>query len=288
MAAFKNQGLGTAMHWGYRHFLSELTQPSSYGQYFTSSSYVTCWSIQQTFASISVSYDFRKPLCQLQLFYMNRRPFSVWIGCLDWIRCLSICQIEPNYWTTNSVLSGALITICCASLLCKSIGSHWISHPRGKCCKTDLWHWTIFAGQLNADLRKLAVNLIPFPKTAFLHGWLHTSDLSWQPAVQSTQCAWVDSANVGRKEHDVRSWPTTWTLPHSLSCLQRTYVHQGGKQNDHLKQLSLCCYVSLLTMTDIQYDWQMHFSEITSTPLSVPSIVLLVKSYQFADLNMYA
>jgi len=53
-----------------------------------------------------------------------------------------------------------------------------------------------FPGQLNSDLRKLAVNLIPFPRLHFFMTGFRPSDIEGFAAVSSTNCARVNAANV--------------------------------------------------------------------------------------------
>ena len=61
-----------------------------------------------------------------------------------------------------------------------------------------------FPGQLNCDLRKIAVNMIPFPRLHFLHDRFRPVDLPWFPAVPCPHRSGVDPADVRRQEHDVR------------------------------------------------------------------------------------
>jgi len=53
-----------------------------------------------------------------------------------------------------------------------------------------------FPGQLNSDLRKLAVNLIPFPRLHFFHDRICTVNESWITAVPCINCTGIDAADV--------------------------------------------------------------------------------------------
>merc|ERR1711966_248527 len=64
-----------------------------------------------------------------------------------------------------------------------------------------------FPGQLNCDLRKIAVNLVPVPRP---------------------HCAGVDAADVRRQEHDVRGGPAPRPLPDRRGALPRPHVDEGG------------------------------------------------------------
>merc|ERR1712072_1219292 len=70
-----------------------------------------------------------------------------------------------------------------------------------------------FPGQLNSDLRKIAVNMIPFPRL---------------PAVPRTHRAGADPAAVRRQEHDVRLGPAPRSLPDRVLHVPWPHVHQGG------------------------------------------------------------
>merc|ERR1712159_671519 len=85
-----------------------------------------------------------------------------------------------------------------------------------------------FPGQLNSDLRKLAVNMIPFPASALLHAWLRPLDQPWISAVPRTDCARVDPANVRCQEHDVCCRSSSRSLPNSCLHVPGPHVYQGG------------------------------------------------------------
>ena len=55
-----------------------------------------------------------------------------------------------------------------------------------------------FPGQLNADLRKLAVNLVPFPRLHFFHGWFRAAHVQRRATVPRAFCAGDHRADVGR------------------------------------------------------------------------------------------
>merc|ERR1712061_580735 len=84
-----------------------------------------------------------------------------------------------------------------------------------------------FPGQLNCDLRKIAVNLIPFPR-------LHFFMTGFAPlaAVPRTDCSGADAADVRREEHDVCGGPPPWTVPDRGGALPRPHVDEGGGRAD--------------------------------------------------------
>merc|ERR1712210_99210 len=85
-----------------------------------------------------------------------------------------------------------------------------------------------FPGQLNCDLRKIAVNLIPFPRLHFFHDRFRTAHVTWFSAVPCPDGARTYPADVRRKEYDVRRGPAAWTLPHRCMPIPRPNVHEGG------------------------------------------------------------
>merc|ERR1712025_709604 len=85
-----------------------------------------------------------------------------------------------------------------------------------------------FPGQLNSDLRKLAVNMIPFPRLHF-HDRLRAAHQPWLPAVPRLNRARVDPANVRREEHDVCRRSPSRPLPHRCLHVPRPHVHERGR-----------------------------------------------------------
>merc|ERR1712242_500020 len=59
-----------------------------------------------------------------------------------------------------------------------------------------------FPGQLNADLRKLGVNMVPFPRLHFFHARLCPTNLPRFPTVQGRHRSRAHLTNVRRQEHD--------------------------------------------------------------------------------------
>merc|ERR1711988_1883563 len=84
-----------------------------------------------------------------------------------------------------------------------------------------------FPGQLNCDLRKLAVNMVPFPRLHFF-----MVGLARLAAVPCSHRAGAHPAAVRREEHDVRRGPAPRPLPHVLVPLPRPHVDQGGRRAD--------------------------------------------------------
>lgn len=91
-----------------------------------------------------------------------------------------------------------------------------------------------FPGQLNSDLRKLAVNMgkfhllnlrdvylhmcaSSFPSSSFLHDWLRSLDCPWQRTISCCHRSRAHPADVRCEEHDGCVRPQTWTLPHRES-----------------------------------------------------------------------
>ena len=86
-----------------------------------------------------------------------------------------------------------------------------------------------FPGQLNSDLRKLAVNLIPFPR---LHGWIRPTHFKRITTIQSLDRPRTHSTNVRCQEHDVRCWPKTRKIFDRLSLVQRKNVNQRSRRTN--------------------------------------------------------
>merc|ERR550519_2690725 len=86
-----------------------------------------------------------------------------------------------------------------------------------------------FPGQLNADLRKLAVNMVPFP-IAFLHAWFCSVDQSWLSTVPCVDRSGIDAANVRRQEHDGCLRSSSRSIPHRCWHVPRPHVHEGSRR----------------------------------------------------------
>ena len=85
-----------------------------------------------------------------------------------------------------------------------------------------------FPGQLNADLRKLAVNLVPFPRLHFfMVGFTPLTSVARSSTARS-RCRSSPQQMWDAKEHDVRRRSASRPLPHRLCAVPRPHVHQGG------------------------------------------------------------
>merc|ERR1712205_226565 len=82
-----------------------------------------------------------------------------------------------------------------------------------------------FPGQLNCDIRKLAVNMIPFPRLHFfMNGFARLA------AVPRVDGAGAHAANVRREEYDVCGGPASRPLPHGVQALPWPHVDEGGRR----------------------------------------------------------
>ncbi|KAI4818399.1 hypothetical protein KUCAC02_011741 [Chaenocephalus aceratus] len=88
-----------------------------------------------------------------------------------------------------------------------------------------------FPGQLNADLRKLAVNMVPFP-VSISSCQASPPDQQGEPAVPRPHGARAHPAGVRRQKHDGRLRPTPWTLPDGGRRVPRPHVHEGSGRAD--------------------------------------------------------
>ncbi len=110
-----------------------------------------------------------------------------------------------------------------------------------------------FPGQLNADLRKLSVNMVPFPRLHFfIPGFApltargHAAYRNLSVADLTTQVKLVVfyikkyelaillclSADVLSRQHDGRLQSSLWSLPDCGCHLQGEDVHEGGGGSD--------------------------------------------------------
>jgi len=96
-----------------------------------------------------------------------------------------------------------------------------------------------FPGQLNSDLRKLAVNMVPFPRLHFfMPGFAplcprgqQVYQLVFNPMNlynQSFDRRRADAADVRRQEHDGRMRSSPRTLSHCRCHLPRSRLYQGA------------------------------------------------------------
>ena len=92
-----------------------------------------------------------------------------------------------------------------------------------------------FPGQLNADLRKLAVNLVPFRDCTF-YGWFRAAHVERVATIQIVVRSGTRLANVGRKEHDVRRGSETREIPHRLCFIPRPHVDQRSRRTTFQRQ----------------------------------------------------
>jgi hypothetical protein len=74
-----------------------------------------------------------------------------------------------------------------------------------------------FPGQLNSDLRKIAVN------------WFRPPYLPWFPTIPCPHRPRAHLPNVRCQEHDVRLRPPSRPLPYRLSYVPWPYVNQGSR-----------------------------------------------------------
>ena len=86
-----------------------------------------------------------------------------------------------------------------------------------------------FPGQLNADLRKLAVNMVPFPRLHFFMPGFAPLTSRGSQQYRALTVPELTQTDVLCQEHDgcLRSPPRS--LPHSSCHVPWTYVHEGGR-----------------------------------------------------------
>merc|ERR1712060_361091 len=68
--------------------------------------------------------------------------------------------------------------------------------------------------------------------SALLHDRLCAADISRFATIPCSHGSRANAANVRREEHDVRSGPASWTLPHSCSAVPWPYVDERGRRAD--------------------------------------------------------
>ena len=93
-----------------------------------------------------------------------------------------------------------------------------------------------FPGQLNADLRKLAVNLVPFPRLHFFMVGFAPAHLSRIPTIPIVVRSGARGANVGREEHDVRRGSETREIPYCLCIIPRPHVDKRSRRTAFQRQ----------------------------------------------------
>ena len=83
-----------------------------------------------------------------------------------------------------------------------------------------------FPGQLNADLRKLAVNMVPFPRLHFfMPGFAPLT------ARGSQQYRALTVPELTQQMFDAKNMMAAckaWKVSHCCCCIQRSYVDEGG------------------------------------------------------------
>ena len=89
-----------------------------------------------------------------------------------------------------------------------------------------------FPGQLNCDVRELAVNMVPFPRLHFFLVSFAPLTSRWLEAVRRAHRAGAHPAAVRLEEHDARRRLAPRPLPHVLVPLPRPHVDQGGRRAD--------------------------------------------------------
>ncbi|KAH9010867.1 hypothetical protein EDB84DRAFT_1279429, partial [Lactarius hengduanensis] len=84
-----------------------------------------------------------------------------------------------------------------------------------------------FPGQLNSDLRKLAVNMVPSRLHFFLTGLVPLTTWGTQQYRHSSR---AHSANVRHQEHDGCLRSSSWSLPDGGRCLPWQGVNERGEE----------------------------------------------------------
>ncbi|ONM27946.1 putative disease resistance protein [Zea mays] len=89
-----------------------------------------------------------------------------------------------------------------------------------------------FSGQLNSDLRRLAVNLIPFPRLHFFMVGFAPLTFRGLLEISRPDCARTPKIDMGRQEHDVHRGPAPRLLPDGVRHVLRQDEQQGGGRAD--------------------------------------------------------
>uniref|UniRef100_A0AAY4A0A5 Tubulin beta chain n=1 Tax=Denticeps clupeoides TaxID=299321 RepID=A0AAY4A0A5_9TELE len=144
---------------------------------------------------------------------------------------LSVHQLVENTDETYCIDNEALYDICFRTLKLTTPTYGDLNHLVSA-TMSGVTTCLRFPGQLNADLRKLAVNMVPFPPPALLHAGLRPPHQQGEPAVPRPDRARAHPADVRRQEHDGRLRPAPRPLPHRGRRLPRPHVHEGGGRAD--------------------------------------------------------
>merc|ERR1711933_483448 len=143
---------------------------------------------------------------------------------------LSVHQLVENADEVMVIDNEALYDICFRTLklTTPTYGdlNHFVSAAMSgiTCCLR-------FPGQLNSDLRKLAINLIPFPRLHFF--MCGFAPLTSRGAQQYRQLSVPElTQQMLRKEHDVCIGSAPWTILDGIRNVQRTHEYEGsGRTN---------------------------------------------------------
>jgi tubulin beta len=124
---------------------------------------------------------------------------------------LSVHQLVENSDESMCIDNEALYDICFRTLklTTPTFGdlNHLVSAVMSgvTCCLR-------FPGQLNSDLRKLAVNLVPFPRLHFFMMGFAPLTSRGSQAVPRADRPGADAADVRREEHDAGGRPSKMNL----------------------------------------------------------------------------
>merc|ERR1712196_577518 len=140
---------------------------------------------------------------------------------------LSVHQLVENADECMCMDNEALYDICFRTLKLTTPTYGDLNHLCSA-CMSGVTCCLRFPGQLNSDLRKLGVNLIPFPRLHFF--FTGFTPLTSRGSQQYR--ARAHPADVRCQEHDVRRRPSPRPLPHLLRPLPWPHVHQGGRRAD--------------------------------------------------------
>lgn len=144
---------------------------------------------------------------------------------------LSVHQLVENTDETYCIDNEALYDICFRTLKLTTPTYGDLNHLVSA-TMSGVTTCLRFPGQLNADLRKLAVNMVstdcsfnlelrflmlklisgPLPPSPFLHARICPTHLPWIATIPRSHCSWANSTNVWRQEHDGCLWSPTRTV----------------------------------------------------------------------------
>merc|ERR1712128_190808 len=140
---------------------------------------------------------------------------------------LSVHQLVENTDETYCIDNEALYDICFRTLKLTTPTYGDLNHLVSA-TMSGVTTCLRFPGQLNADLRKLAVNMVPFPPSPLLHARLCSPHLPRIAAVPRSDRARADPANVRCQEHDGRLRPAPRPLPHRRHHVPWSHVDERG------------------------------------------------------------